>query len=85
MAVMSFPLLFLAAYNNSSPLSFFLDRFTALLSKFKLENRKWEIISKTKDYFNIDYSHVPCILEKERFTTINYLQKALGLKGERII
>lgn len=60
------------------------SRIDTLLSKFKLESRKWENIKNANDIFNIDFSHIPPILEAERNKALNYLKKALNVKGEKL-
>lgn len=56
------------------------SRIDTLLSKFKLESRRWENIKDTDDIFNIDFSHVPEILEAERKKALDYLKNALEIK-----
>lgn len=56
------------------------SRIDTLLTKFKLESRKAENISKVNDIFDVDYSHTSPILERERIKTINYLKEALNIK-----
>ncbi len=56
------------------------SRIDTLLNKFKLNSRKAENISWQDDVFEIDYSHVPPILEAERKKSINYLKNALGIE-----
>jgi hypothetical protein len=58
------------------------SRVDTLLSKFKLEDRKWENIKNSHDYFKIDYSHVPPILEVEQKQAISYLKKALDIDDD---
>jgi len=55
------------------------SRIDTLLSKFNLNNRKWEnIMEKSEgDLFKVDYSQMPIILKREREKVIEYLQKAL--------
>ena len=55
------------------------SRIDTILSKFKLEERKWDKIVEKDDAMSIDYSHVPEILEKERIKTYDYLKKSLKL------
>jgi len=59
------------------------SRIDTLLSKFKLDSRKWENVKNTDDIFNIDFSHVPEILEFERKKAIDYLKNALEVKDEK--
>ncbi len=56
------------------------SRIETLLKKFKLESRKAENIKTNEDVFNIDYSHVPPILEAERKKAIDYLKEALNVE-----
>lgn len=58
------------------------SRIETLLNKFNLNSRKAENIRTNKDAFNIDYSHVPPILESERNKAINYLREALNIKDD---
>lgn len=58
------------------------SRINTLLDKFSLNSRKIENIKLDEDIFNIDYSHVPSILEKERAKSMNYLKEALNIKEE---
>jgi hypothetical protein len=55
------------------------SRIDTILSKFKLEERKWDKIKGNEDVMCIDYSHVPEILEKERASTYDYLTDALKI------
>jgi len=54
-------------------------RIDTLLSTFHLENRKWSCLQETSDLFNIDYAHVPAIIEYERQKTYDYLKNALNI------
>ena len=56
------------------------SRIETLLSKFKLEHRKWERVMETGNYFEVDFSHVKPILEKERKKAYEYLKNALKIK-----
>jgi hypothetical protein len=56
------------------------SRIDTLLSKFKLEARKWENIKNNNELFNVDYSHIPSILEMERKKALDYLKNALDVK-----
>ena len=51
------------------------SRIDTLLSKFNLIERKYEKISNDK-VFDIDFSHVPPILEEERNKSLDYLTQA---------
>lgn len=57
------------------------SRIDTLLKKFKLENRKFENINDS-EVFQIDYSHVPDILNSEREKSLSYLKAALNIKEE---
>ena len=56
------------------------SRINTLLDKFDLNSRKIENIRSNNDIFNIDYSHVPSILERERKKSFDYLKEALNIK-----
>lgn len=56
------------------------SRIETLLSKFKLESRKAPNIKTNEQVFNVDFSHVPPILERERKKSLDYLKKALNLE-----
>jgi len=58
---------------KSAPMS---SRIDTLLSTFKFENRKYDIVKNT-NLFKIDYSHITEILETERQKVYSYLKKAL--------
>lgn len=55
------------------------SRIETLLTKFKLESRFAQNIKSNEQIFEIDYSHVPSILQKERDSSINYLKNALNI------
>ena len=55
------------------------SRIDTLLSKFKLESRKEDNIDLKGSIFEMDYLHIPLILEAERKKTIDYLNIALDL------
>mgnify|MGYP001369123238 CR=1 FL=1 len=55
------------------------SRLDTLLSKFQLQSRKWGNIGKN-EIFEVDYSHIPDILERERKKALNYLEKALEIR-----
>ena len=57
------------------------SRINTLLDKFDLNSRKAENIS-LEDIFEIDFSHVPPILEAERKKALDYLKNALDIKDE---
>jgi len=56
------------------------SRIDTLLDKFDLNSRKAENIKTNEQAFNIDYSHVPPILEAERNKALNYLKEALNIE-----
>ena len=56
------------------------SRMNTLLEKFNFKSRKSENIKTDEDVFNIDYSHVPAILQKERNRAFDYLKKSLQIK-----
>lgn len=56
------------------------SRINTLLNKFDLNSRKAENIRTNEEAFNIDYSHVPSLLEAERNKAFNYLKDALNVK-----
>jgi len=57
------------------------SRITTLLDKFDLNTRKAEFVN-SKDIFDIDFSNIPEVLEKERNKSFAYLKHALGVKDE---
>lgn len=66
-------------YERMDTLLTMFSRIETLLNKFNLENRKAENIKTNEDVFNIEYAHVPMILEQERKKAINYLKKSLNI------
>lgn len=54
------------------------SRIDTLLSKFELEDRKWEVIKKNGNYLDTDFSHVGKILNNERQNTLEYLRNNLS-------
>lgn len=56
------------------------SRIDTLLGKFHFENRKQLMLESNQKYFDIDFKHVPEIMEKERSKVIEYLGKALKSK-----
>lgn len=75
---------FIVYERMGSTLSMF-SRIETLLKKFKLESRKAENIKSNEDVFNIDFSHVPAILEAERKKSYDFLKEALNVKdGDQI-
>ena len=56
------------------------SRINTLLDKFDLNSRKAENIKTNEEIFNIDYSHVPPILEEERDKAFKYLKEALNIE-----
>ncbi len=55
------------------------SRIETLLDKFKLHSRQANYI-KDDEIFNIDFSHIPPILDEERKKALNYLKEALNVK-----
>lgn len=53
------------------------SRIETLLKKFNLESRFFDKIKLNDDVFEINYSHIDNILEKERNNSLNYLKNAL--------
>jgi len=53
------------------------SRIDTLLRKFQFETRKQELLELNKKYFDIEFSHVPKIMETERKKVFEYLGKAL--------
>ena len=70
---------FIVYERMGSTLSMF-SRIETLLKKFKLESRKAENIKSNEDVFNIDFSHVPAILEAEKKKSYDFLKEALNVK-----
>ena len=62
---------------KSAPMS---SRIDTLLGKFHFENRKQHLLEKNNKYFEIDFKHVPDIMELERKKVFDYLEKAFELK-----
>lgn len=58
------------------------SRIETLLDMFRLRSREIKNIKSDGDVFNIDYSHVPYILETERKRSFAYLKEALNIKEE---
>jgi hypothetical protein len=58
------------------------SRVDELLSKFKLKSRKWDTIKNNRCIYEIDYSHIPQILDEERKKAMDYLKTAFGIIGE---
>lgn len=56
------------------------SRIDTILSKFQLEERKWDKMEHDSTYFDIDYRHVSSILENERGKVVDYLTKSLKNK-----
>lgn len=56
------------------------SRIETLVTTFKMESRLSKNINTAEDIFDIDFSHVDEILEKEQMKTIHYLKDALGMK-----
>jgi Polysaccharide pyruvyl transferase len=56
------------------------SRIDTLLNKFDFNSRKFSNITKNEEIFDIEFSHVPQILEQERNKTRNYLLNSLGVE-----
>ncbi|EOD00107.1 polysaccharide pyruvyl transferase family protein [Caldisalinibacter kiritimatiensis] len=72
-------------YNREGSSVSMYSRIDTLLDKFDLHSRKAEsfnINSNNTKLFEVDYSHVTHILDAERNKALEYLTKALGVKGE---
>ena len=69
---------FIVIKRNSSQSMY--SRIETLLSKFQLESRKVENIKTTEQIFEVDYSHIPSILDVEREKAIKYLKEALNVE-----
>src|SRR5699024_11117292 len=55
------------------------SRIENLLKTFKLESRSADNIQSNNQIFDIDYSYIVPILEKERKKALNYLKTALNI------
>ncbi len=58
------------------------SRIDTLLVKFHFEDRKQHILEKSGKYFQIEFNHVPEIMEIERKKVFEYLEKALKLNSD---
>lgn len=52
------------------------SRIITLLTHFRLEDRKYELMSKEK-VFDIDYTHISSVLIEERNKSLEFLKEAL--------
>ncbi len=59
------------------------SRLNTLLDKFDLNSRRAEKINTSEEAFNIDFSHIPPILEAERNKALDYLKNALDIKDAK--
>lgn len=59
------------------------SRIDTLLSKFNLEDRKWENIRVIPNIYDIDYTHVIKILETERNNAYDYLKSAFEIEDKK--
>jgi uncharacterized protein YdaL len=73
---------FIVYERQGTSLSMF-SRINTLLDKFNLNSRKVENIKTNNDILNVDYSHIPSILEAERAKASDYLKEALNIKDEK--
>lgn len=71
------------SFDRKSKIASMSSRMDTLLGKFELEDRKWKDVEKTRNVFDVNFSHVPPILEYERSKAIKYLKKALGIKENK--
>jgi len=67
-------------FNREGRLPSMNSRIDTLLSKFKLESRRANNVTDNNQIFEVDYSHVPPILEVERKKAYDYLKEALNVK-----
>lgn len=70
---------FIVFKRESSTESMF-SRIETLLEKFDLKSRKAQDIISNDQVFNIDFTHIPSILDAERKKTWDYLRKALNIR-----
>jgi len=69
-------------YERSGKSSMY-SRINTLLDKFDLTSRKIENISNNGNYFDINYDHVPLILNKERNKSLAFLKNALNIEDAK--
>lgn len=55
------------------------SRIDTLLTTFELNSRKANNITTNEQVFQVDYSHIPPILETERKKALDYLKEALNV------
>jgi len=55
------------------------SRIVTLLTTFKLESRQAKEIRNNNQFFDVNYSHVPPLLAKERKRAFDYLKKSLNV------
>ncbi len=72
---------FVVFERNGSSKSMF-SRIDMLLKIFKLEHRNEDNLILDDKIFDIDFSHIPFILEFERKKAINYLKNSLNRKNK---
>lgn len=58
------------------------SRLDTLLSKFDLQHRWLQNIKSDAAFYNIDYAHVPAILNAERKKFIEYLRNAMKIEEQ---
>lgn len=68
-------------YKRISKSASMYSRIETLLDMFDLKSREAQNIKNMEEIFNVDYSHVPPILEEERKKSLDYLKEALNIKG----
>lgn len=71
------PFIVFERYTNTGSMN---SRINTLLSKFKLEDRKYNGKEITRELLNCDYTEAYKILEKERKKSEDFLKKALDIE-----
>ncbi len=64
-------------FNRSGKFPSMNSRIDTLLNTFKLKDRHIDKIDSNEDIFDVDYSHVPNILEIERRKAFQYIEESL--------
>lgn len=70
-------------YERISKSASMYSRIETLLDMFELRSREANNARDKKDIFNIDFSHIPPILEAERNKALDYLKNALDIKDAK--
>lgn len=68
-------------FNREGKSAVMSSRIDSLLSTFQLQSRTFDSLGNTGNYFDIDFSHVQPLLEKERIKARTYLLRALNLEA----